>query len=205
MDTSHSAECINHSVFTEEMAETDLKERVPAAPNVVQGSCWRDVCFKDQSEFEVNMFTDTSANHEFLARGRSYMRDGKKVPTGDAVYRLVVSEILRVEGCERYDHVALMGRVKERLDALRSISNPPDILVMNFQYPGQINHIAIFCSCPTLAEISDADTEDTNAFKQLWSRFKDSVPHSGDDTSEERLGRFEGESDSWGFLKVLSV
>jgi hypothetical protein len=40
--------------------------------------------------------------------------------TGPAVFRLVVAEIIEVEeGFKRYDHIATMGRVKQRIDALK--------------------------------------------------------------------------------------
>jgi hypothetical protein len=108
-------------------------------PPIVRGHDWSDVAFTDQTETERAVFSDTSDTHGFRVRGASYLEDGIKEHTGPALFRLVVSEFIEVVGerkeGQRYDHIAALGRVKQRLDALRSIAEPPEILVMNYQYP----------------------------------------------------------------------
>lgn len=80
---------------------------------------------------------------------------------------------------------------------LISLSDPPELLVTNFQYPGRITHVAIFAADKSINDITGSeDTPDIKTFKQMWKRFRDGIP----DTEEDRLQLFEKESSSpsWG-------
>jgi hypothetical protein len=82
------------------------------------GTNWMDAEFTDQSDLEKFMSRDLRMNHKFLVRGKNYARDGKKIETGPAIFRLVIMEIYEVESGTRHDHIASMGRAKQRIDAL---------------------------------------------------------------------------------------
>lgn len=48
---------------------------------------------------------------------------------------------------------------------------------MNYQYPGTppISHVVIFVADPSVNDILPDDSDDTAAYKKLWSRFKHSI------------------------------
>lgn len=89
------------------------------------GSNWMDAEFTDQSDAEKFMYRDLRMTHKFSVRGKNYARDGKKIETGPAIFRLVVMDVYEVETGTRHDHIASMGRAKQRIDALnRSVLHP---------------------------------------------------------------------------------
>jgi hypothetical protein len=171
------------------------------------GSNWMDAEFTDQSEAEKSMSRDLRMAHKFSVRGKNYARDGKKIQTGPAIFRLVIMEVYEVETGTRHDHIASMGRAKERIDALNrssvtsfpsspsllillnSLPEPPLLFVMNFQIPGDppVSIMSIFAASPSLAEVSSNDTDDTACYKRMWQTYYNSTF----ETEADRL-------DSWG-------
>jgi hypothetical protein len=168
------------------------------------GTNWMDAEFTDQSDLEKSMSRDLRMNHKFLVRGKNYARDGKKIETGPAIFRLVIMEIYEVESGTRHDHIASMGRAKQRIDALNrfarppacpshdeptSLAEPPYLYVMNFQIPGDppVSILSIFAGPPSLAEVVENDTEDTACYKRMWQSYYTS-------TFESEADRLE----SWG-------
>ena len=55
------------------------------------------------------------------------------------------------------------------------IDEPPEILITNYQYPGNppLSQVAIFATCPSINYISEDDSEETKAYKRLWQEFTD--------------------------------
>ena len=45
---------------------------------------------------EANMFMDTSEEHPYEVRGKTYMTDKQKLSTGSSIFRFVVADIIRV-------------------------------------------------------------------------------------------------------------
>lgn len=86
--------------------------------NNLKGTNWMDAEFTDQTEAEKLMYRDLRMDHKFLVRGKNYAQDGKKIQTGPAIFRLVVMDVYEVETGSRHDHVASLGRAKQRVDAL---------------------------------------------------------------------------------------
>lgn len=77
----------------------------------------------------------------------TYKQDGKKVPAGQPLSRLLGMESYRVDSTvegkdaegkpmERHDHVASRGVCRRRIDAVLCLREPPFLFVMNFQLPG---------------------------------------------------------------------
>jgi hypothetical protein len=102
----------------------------PATPikidNNLIGTNWMDAEFLDQTDAERSMYRDLRMGHKFMVRGKNYARDGKKILTGPAIFRLVVMDVYEVETGTRHDHIASMGRAKQRIDALNR--SPPPLL-----------------------------------------------------------------------------
>jgi hypothetical protein len=69
-----------------------------------------------------------------------------------------------------------------------SIRDKPEILVTNYQYPGNppISQVAVFVACSSINVMSPDDSADVTAHKKLWKAFKD-IPQ----TEAGRLARFE--------------
>lgn len=102
----------------EEPMEGEKVDDRPGAFTNITGTSFKDVKFLDFTEYELNMFGDTGVGHGYVVRGPNYTSDGNKVDTGNALFRMVAAEIIEVEGATRYDHVASMGRTKQRIEAL---------------------------------------------------------------------------------------
>lgn len=166
----------------------------------VEGSDWSNVEFLDQTEEEKNVYYCKRNDHDYIVRGKTYLEDGKKIHTGPAVFRFVMSEFIGIdEDVEdgRLDHIAAKGRIKKRIEAIQSIDEPPEILVTNFQYPGSppISQVSIFVACPSIRQISESDSDETKSYKRMWQQFTD-IPIDDD---QARLKYFEGTSpgSSW--------
>lgn len=100
----------------------------PKVHSNITGTNWMDAEFTDQTDAEKYMYRDLRMGHKFLVRGKNYARDGKKIQTGPAIFRLVIMDLYEVETGTRHDHIASMGRAKQRVEALNrfslSIVNP---------------------------------------------------------------------------------
>lgn len=185
--------------------------RKPAAvPSIISGTNWTDVDFNDQTESERGIFHDMRCTHDFVVRGKSYLIDGVKEHTGPGIFRLVVSEFVEVPDVDgsgrcRYDHIATMGRIKQRLDALRSIPQPPEILLVNYQYSGApgISQVAIFVTSPDVNSAQSSDSPADAAAKKLWSKFKNSICSSNDE--REALFAEKTESSVWDWVWTSDV
>jgi hypothetical protein len=105
----------------------------------------------------------SGADHGFKLRGQSYKTDGKKVPAGPPLSRLLAFETYLVdvarEGLgpdghptERHDHVAARGVCRRRLEAVLCLRDPPFLYVMNFQLPGDppVSMVSYFALAPHL-------------------------------------------------------
>jgi hypothetical protein len=71
----------------------------------------------------------------------------------------------------------------------RSIDEPPEIFVGNYQYPGTppVNNVAIFVGPPGINKTAATDSAEEKAYKLVWQRFKSSICS----TNEERLQLFD--------------
>jgi hypothetical protein len=163
----------------------------------VTGKSWKDVAFTDQTEIEKGFYRDMQFDHGFSVRGKNYVMDRKKIDAGPALCRLILLELYEVESdtsaiadtlhLHRHDHIASQGAVKARLEALKTIDEPPFVFVMNFQIPGDppISIVSMFAVPPELSEpISVKDSEEMQAHKRLWQAFID-MPSS----EEERIAK----------------
>lgn len=132
----------------------------PKIHSNITGTNWMDVEFTDQSDAEKYMYRDLRMTHKFLVRGKNYARDGKKIQTGPAIFRLVIMDLYEVETGTRHDHIASMGRAKQRIDALNRFpsSHPPldfpqftrTSIIVYYQFPNSrgpsCQYYVYFCS-----------------------------------------------------------
>lgn len=180
--SSSTGECVNPAVV----------------PGIISGTDWADVRFNDQTEYECSVFHDLRCTHDFFVRGQDYLVDGVKEHTGPALFRFVVSEFIEVPdldgtGRSRYDHIVTMGRIKQRVNAFCSLPEPPEVLVMNYQYPGApgVSQVAIFVASPSINNELVSDRPADAAAKKLWRKFKNSICSNNTD----RLSLFVDESE----------
>jgi hypothetical protein len=150
----------------------------------VTGSSWKDVAFVDQSALERGFYEDSQYSHGFNVRGKTYGMDRKKVDSGPALCRLILLELYEVEAeataaeslahLHRHDHISSQGAMKARLEAIKTIAEPPFVFVMNFQVPGDppISIVSMYAVPPELcAPITAADSPSLQAHKRLWHAF----------------------------------
>mmetsp|Transcript_13012 Transcript_13012/g.19629 ORF Transcript_13012/g.19629 Transcript_13012/m.19629 type:complete len:375 (+) Transcript_13012:187-1311(+) len=144
-------------------------------------------------------FSDAAMSHELKVRGKTYIDDRVKVQSPGAVSTLVGFEIFEVDiedgahtsgsgNSSRYDHIASKGLMKQRIEAVKRLQDPPFLFILNFQIPGDppVSLVATFALPRNMTEPLQDDTDDMRAFKHLWSQYID-LPR----TEDERLSKWE--------------